>query len=420
MKGFSYAINKDTVFDLKEEDLVISAYQPNSVLLQVLFEPDHRLNDSLTYDITAWALPYAFGLEAYALKQRIEPRNEYQPYIAPHVRSTTPPYAWCVRWRSPADARFLARLLERGVRVRYAMQSFSLADQSFEAGTLVINRADNQNLSAELDGLVSEAAQATNVAIHPVFSGWATKGHDLGSDNFVIIERPEVAIVYGGEVDDNAYGHLWYLFERDLDYPLTPIALDRLSRVRLSDYTTLIFPHGSYTLSESTIKTLREWIRQGGRLIAIEGGLRAFADKEGFDLKTRADSKKDTVSSDLFKPYQHRERDRLSEQALGAIVQAEVDPTHPLTFGLRGRYFSLKNSSYCYDIGSNAQAPVRLGNTVSYRGFIGSRLLPRLKNTPIVATQHLGEGKVIFFVDDPVFRGFWEQGKMLLYNALFF
>ncbi len=421
LKGFSYWENKDTLFDLNEDDLVISAYQPNSVLLQVLFEPEHRLTDSLTYDITAWALPYAYGLQAYALKQRLEPKRAFQPYQAPQIRLAASPYAWCVHWKSAAEARLLAYLLERNVRVRHALQAFSIADQHFDAGALVINRADNLALSTELDSLVQEAGRLTNVQVHPIFSGWASKGRDLGSDNFVLVRRPEAALIYGEEVDDNAFGHLWYLFEQDLNYSVTPIPYNRLSRVRLSNYNVLLLPHGNYPLSENQLKTLQEWVRQGGRLIAIEGAVRAFADKEGFDIKTKAEPKKDTGSLVLpLKPYQQRERERISEQVLGAIVAAEVDVTHPLAFGLGNRYFSLKNNNACYDVGPNAYAPLRLGETFASQGFVGSRIKPRLKNTPVAAVQRMGEGQFVFLIDDPVFRGFWEQGKVLLYNALFF
>ncbi|MEZ4980279.1 MAG: hypothetical protein R2769_01580 [Saprospiraceae bacterium] len=63
INGFDYQNNKTRFFFINENDLVISAYQPKSVLAQVLFEPEGVLSDSLTYDITAWALPYAYGLK---------------------------------------------------------------------------------------------------------------------------------------------------------------------------------------------------------------------------------------------------------------------------------------------------------------------------------------------------------------------
>ena len=53
-------------------DLVISAYQPKGLFAQVLLEPEPTLVDSLTYDITAWSLIHAYGLEGYAIEQRID------------------------------------------------------------------------------------------------------------------------------------------------------------------------------------------------------------------------------------------------------------------------------------------------------------------------------------------------------------
>jgi len=31
----------------------------------------------------------------------------------------------------------------------------------------------------------------------------------------------------------------------------------------------------------------------------------------------------------------------------------------------------------------------------------------------------MGSGAVIYFVEDPIFRMFWQNGKMLLFNAAF-
>jgi len=57
LRGFEYTTGKNVSFSTSEEDIVISAFQPKSVLTQVLFEPNPQLNDSITYDITSWALP---------------------------------------------------------------------------------------------------------------------------------------------------------------------------------------------------------------------------------------------------------------------------------------------------------------------------------------------------------------------------
>jgi len=31
----------------------------------------------------------------------------------------------------------------------------------------------------------------------------------------------------------------------------------------------------------------------------------------------------------------------------------------------------------------------------------------------------MGRGQVVFFADDPIFRSFWENGKLLFANAVF-
>jgi len=58
-------------------------------------------------------------------------------------------------------------------------------------------------------------------------------------------------------------------------------------------------------------------------------------------------------------------------------------------------------------------------NYQSY-GFIGSRLKPLLKKTPIAMTQQMGAGTVVYLIDNPLFRSFWQPGKILFANALFF
>jgi hypothetical protein len=73
MKGFDYTLNKDGEVTIEKGDILISAYQPQSHLMQVLFEPDSKTIDSLSYDLTAWALPYIYNLKAFALTEKISP-----------------------------------------------------------------------------------------------------------------------------------------------------------------------------------------------------------------------------------------------------------------------------------------------------------------------------------------------------------
>lgn len=417
VKAFDYTSGKEMSVSLNPNDLVISAYQPKSVLVEVLFEPEPRLSDSLTYDITAWALPFAYGFEACALKDRVEPKKAFEPYKTPEVRIAAPPYAWCVHRKSLAEAVFLSEIMQKGGKVRTATKPFTAAEHQFDAGTFVINRGDNRLIANKLDDIVKVAATKANVPVHPIFSGFSGKGNDLGSEAFAPIEQPTVALVYGDEVDDNSFGHTWFFFERELGYPVSPVPLDKIHRINLDEFSTLIVPGGSYSLTDSQLKIIQEWVKSGGRLIAFDGGVKAFAGKDGFELKQK-ESKKDTTAA--LKPYRSSERENISDQLPGAIVKAKVDNSHPLAFGLPDHYFSLKTGADAYQMPEKATAVIYLEDNYQSYGFIGSRVKPRLKKTPVVAVQKMGSGQVVYFVDNPLFRSFWEEGKVLFANAVFY
>lgn len=417
IKAFDYVSGKDATVNIREDDVIISAYQPKSVLVQVLFEPESRLSDSVTYDITAWALPYAHGLEAYALKDRMEPKKTYGRKFMPPIIAKATPYAWFFRRHSMNDMQFLSVLFQKGVKVRTATKSYQMGDQSYEPGTFVISRIDNRQMADNLDVLLNRHAEQYSVRLYPAFSGMADKGYDIGSDAFSILEKPDVAIVYGEDADANSYGHTWYYFEQELGYPITPIPLDKLHRVHLGDFSTLIFSDGSYTLTERQMEIIQNWVKEGGHLIVSDGAVKAFADKEGFLLKLK-EAAKDSFSAS--RPFLARERAGASEQLPGAIIKAKVDNSHPLAYGLPDYYFSLKTNTNIFQIPTDADTPVYLGDTLQTYGFIGSKVRPRLKDSPIATVQSMGSGRVIYFVDNPLFRCFWQQGKLLFANAVFY
>jgi hypothetical protein len=419
VRGYDYRSNQEISTTVEANDLIISAYQPHGVMAQVLLEPQHTLVDSLTYDITAWSLIQAYGFDAVATKQRIEPKKNYEPYQAPSMMIAAVPYAWCFERGSMAALQCIGELCQKGVRIRYGTEPFTLGNKSFGAGSIVINRADNKHIANELDGWVRDAGARANVQLYPVMSGMAAKGNDLGSAKYLNLPVPKVAVVYGDDVEANSYGHVWYYFEQELKYPVTMIHLDQLSAQALSEFNVLVIPNGGYNFNDQKIETLSAFANRGGRIVAFEGGVRAFVGEDGFDLRLKPDLRRD--ASNKPKPYQASERAAISDQIPGAVCKAQIDQTHPLTYGLGSTYYSLKTSSEAYEMpNSGTSTALWLGDTYEQFGFIGSHVKPRLKNTPIATLQPMGNGSVVFMVDNPLFRSFWHQGKILFGNALFF
>ena len=53
-------------------------------------------------------------------------------------------------------------------------------------------------------------------------------------------------------------------------------------------------------------------------------------------------------------------------------------------------------------------------------GFVGSRVKQQQSEATIAGYQSYGDGAIIYFIDNPLFRGFWENGKLMIANAVFF
>ena len=63
---------------------------------------------------------------------------------------------------------------------------------------------------------------------------------------------------------------------------------------------------------------------------------------------------------------------------------------------------------------------VSLGETpVPVAGFAGSEATKKLPGSLVFGMESHGSGQVIYMADNPLFRGFWENGKLFFANALF-
>ena len=52
-------------------------------------------------------------------------------------------------------------------------------------------------------------------------------------------------------------------------------------------------------------------------------------------------------------------------------------------------------------------------------GFVGSKTKQLLQDGLLLGVYPMGKGSIVYMADDPIFRSFWENGKLLLANAIF-
>ena len=132
--GFDYTSGKEGRVQIKKGDFVISTKQPLGNLVRVLFEPSPELEDSVTYDITAWEMHYAYGVEGFALKNDIETTDISFDNLPLSSATNEKPYAYIAKWNSMDDMKFLAALLNENIRPRFVEKGFSLEGKNYEAG----------------------------------------------------------------------------------------------------------------------------------------------------------------------------------------------------------------------------------------------------------------------------------------------
>lgn len=415
VSAFDYQSGSKQTVSIAANDLLISAYQPRSVLAQVLFDPTTEVADSLTYDITAWSMPYAYGLEAYASTSRVAVEQGYE--LAPaenRLDTQTAPYAYIVRWESTREARFLGQLLKAGVQVRYAAKPFQITGERYPAGTLVITKADNRKMQ-HLAATFTALAQEHNITVNPVASGYSEAGPDLGSGSMTLIKAPKVAMIAGEGGFSNEVGQVWYFFEQRLDYPIHLYYPEDLKNWEEDDIDILILPEGFYSLSEDEASTLTTWVRDGGKLITIGNAMRSLAGHSSFGLAYKSSDGGD-MSDDS---YGGQDRESISNSIPGAIFKLDMDGTHPLAYGLGDAYFSLKTGTMAFERLSSGWNVGTVGNDPMISGFVGSNAKEVMKNTLAFGVMRQGAGQLVYLVDNPLYRGFWENGTFLFSNALF-
>lgn len=426
-RGFRYASGREEAFDFEAGDIVIPVQQPRGTLLKVLMEPHTKLTDSATYDITAWALPYALGLDACAVRDRPAPRwTDVDP--RPPARELQPvdeATAYAIPWSDMGSVALLSRLLQSGLRVRFTQAPFRVEGQAFARGTLLVTRAANRLPGRELGERVAAAVRQVKGFPHevvPLRSALVEEGHDLGSGDIRPLRAPRIALVGGEGVVANGFGEIWHWLDREAGYPVSVLQVQDLPSVKLEAFDVIILPDGNYRVlaDRSVTEPLRDWVRRGGRLVALENAAAQLAGLDwGLKLK-RDEAKRGSGEADTLRRYANRERDALRNAIPGAIYRVELDDTHPLAFGYPKQYFTLRQDAGLFEPFREGGWNVgTLGRDAHVSGFAGARVRERMKDGLLIGALPLGAGQIVFFADDPVFRGFWENGKLMLANALF-
>lgn len=440
VRAYDYTTGRTGKRTVRQGDLLIDARQPHGGILQVLMDPDPVLSDSMTYDITAWALPHALGLDALALTSPLSVAGEWvQPARAQRAAGPEQAYAWVLPGNGADAIRGLASLLRDGVTVRRADTGFAVDGQVFAAGDFVITRRNNEGV-ADMDRALARASKAAGTRAMAVTSGRVTSGYDFGSSHYDAIQAPRVATIVGPGASSLSAGEIWHHFETKLDYPLSRVgALDKLD---LDNLDVVILPSGWYRMGEEERSALADWVRGGGQLVAVGGACSAFAGQDGWGLERYAEGERAEIEAAEAAvqeaadernahdrsaqgldplPFTDRGRDRLRYDLPGAIFQAAVDDSHPLADGYGAEYMTLRTSGRRYAALEDGNVAVLPPGDQGrpFSGHAGEMATPAQAGSLVAGVHNMGRGSVVYLVDNPLFRAFWKSGHRFFENAVF-
>ena len=400
--------------------------QPRGRLAGALLRPENLLDATFSYDISAWALPFAYGVEAHSATGSVggswtSVEAIPDPLGAPLTASGRFGYLLAPSF---GHARGLLRFLE-DEGVVYAMaDTFSLGDRSWPRGTLFFPQGRNQ----ELDRRIGEAGLGGLVT--PISTGRAEGGIDLGSRDAAPLRLPRLALLGGEGTASTSFGAHWFFLEQELDLPFDIVNVETVGSIDLSRYDVVVVPGGNPTgeLGESGMEGLRDWIRAGGTLVAVSSSAQRLAEPLA-EIEERTELEEGELDRDdrlarALRTREERELESWEERVPGTVLPVTLDQGHPLAFGAGAeggspdRLFVLSSgvgfepSTDFETVGYFPQGVDRIS------GVISEANLDRLDRSAWLAQRRMGQGKVILFADDPAFRMFWYSSWLLYLNAL--
>ncbi|MFN0034331.1 MAG: M14 family metallopeptidase [Saprospiraceae bacterium] len=399
----------------------VPAEQPQYRLIRGIFERPTQFQDSIFYDISAWTLPDAFGLQWSAVRGEDYDLRKQKKGLGlvslhpPSVLAGGPDYAYVVPAAGYEIPKLLVRLQQSGLRVRVAMEAFEAESQRFEAGSIVI-AADRQPMSAaDFVEKISELAQS-GISLASIQNGLTPDGPDLGSSNFPVVRPPKVLLLTGDGVNVADAGEIWHLLDTRYNLPITLVETARFGSLNLAKYNVLILANGNY--GSLPVDKVKQFAQDGGTIIATGSTLKWLKNAGLAALEFRNQA----PDAPSRRAYSNLSEDRGARTMPGAIFEADLDLTHPLCFGYtRLRLPVFLSDTLFVETAKNPYAtPVVLTKDPLLAGYIHAKQKPLSFNAAAAIVCGLGRGKVICFPGNPNFRGFWYGTNRLFANAVFF
>jgi len=417
-------LTKDGISFKAENSYVVPLKQTEYRFIRSLFEPVKEFTDSSFYDISTWVLPMSYNIRYSAINIIKEMDGlagaeiKEAPLAAGTVAGNPEPYAWLFEWNEYLAPKALFTLQNAGLLTKVATKTFTLktpaVDHSFSYGTILIPASGQAIPSDELKDLIASVAKDCRITIYGVETGFTQEGMDLGSSNFIVLEKPSVAMVIGDGTGSTDAGEIWHLFDTRFRMPVTMFTASRFGSVDLNRYNVLIIA-GSPDVPSTTIENIRSWNRRGGTIIGYKTGNNWLSRNKLAEI----DYIPAAISSPSEGVYINRSADNQARQIPGSIFETRLDLTHPLCYGYTREMLPVFKSgtSVAKKDPNIYNNPVVYTSDPLLSGYCTKENIDRIKGSAFASVHG---NRIISIYDNTNFRAIFYGSNKIFLNAVFF
>jgi hypothetical protein len=358
------------------------------------------------YDVTAWSLGMLLGVDHVVVRQPIGDGVRLEkltaaPSLEGHVTGNGSRYVF--DYRGADDAIAINRVLKDGGRV--SIEAASGDVRTARVWLTGVSRKQAETVASSL-GLQIKASDASPPAgalqVHAprigMYQPWAGGNMDEGWTRWVL-EQYQFASTPLHNADVRA-GKLRERFD-------AIIVPDQSPRAIIDGATgTAIRPEYRNGIGNEGVAALREFIAQGGTLITLGAASDLAIEKFGVPLKN---VKNGLTRDQHFAP--------------GTILRIEVDPSHPIAYGMPAETCGFYNNSPFFSLleGFSSQKTTivaRYPNTdVVASGWLKGEEL--MAGRAAVVSVDMNPGRIVLFGLRPQHRAQTHATFPLLFNALY-
>lgn len=384
-------------------------------LLEPQAYPDRRLYPGgppdPPYDLSGWTLPMQMGVRVERAEAPFEAGLEpVSSVVGVEGRVIGDGNTYVLDPRTNNTARALNRLLASGASVHWAEGAIEAGSETLPPGAAIVTEEPGTS------GRIASIAEEEGVIVRtvrrsPEGEGWRLRQPRVG------LYEPWVASMDGG----------WTRFvleEYGFDYAVLRDAEVRKGHLAAS-YDAIILPSTSaraileghsptdmpvqYTggIGSTGLEHLRDFVRGGGTLVALDGSSELVLDSFGLPLHNPLE---ELGQDEFFCP--------------GSLLRIEVDNRHPVAFGMPAQATAFFVRSSAYEVTADDEdSRIRVVAGYPERELLESGWIlgeEHLRGRGAVVEASVGQGRVVLIGFRAQLRAQPHETFKLLFNSLYY